>query len=126
MRLIDANVILRYLLNDHEALSPKAKEAVEQGACTTIEVLAEVVYVLGGVYKAGRSEICDWLVCFLDEVSIGNKQATVYALERYRETNFDFIDCVLLGYNHVLGRSIYTFDKALSRMLRDGREQKDS
>jgi len=45
MRLIDANVILRYLLNDHEEMSQKAKTVIMGGACTTVEVLAEVVYV---------------------------------------------------------------------------------
>ena len=119
MLLIDANVILRYLLNDHEEMSRRAKEAVEQGACTNVEVLAEVVYVLSGVYKAKRSEIRDWLVCLLAEIAIGNKQTIVYAFEQYGETTLDFIDCVLIGYNHVLGQRIYTFDKALNRMLRD-------
>ena len=74
MPLIDANVILRYLLNDHDSMSLKAKEAVEQGAYTTIEVLAEVVYVLSGVYYVQRQEIRDWLICLLDEITIANKQ----------------------------------------------------
>jgi len=117
MPLIDANVILRYLLNDHVPMSIKAKETVEQGACTTIEVLAEVVYVLSGVYHAQRQEIRDWLMYLLDEITIANKLATIYALEQYGETSFDFIDCVLLGYNHILGQRIYTFDKALCRLL---------
>jgi predicted nucleic-acid-binding protein len=99
-------------------MSLKAKEAVEQGACSTIEVLAEVVYVLSGVYHAQRQEIRDWLICLLDEIVMVNKQAIIYALERYGETTLDFIDCVLLGYNHIQGRRIYTFDKALCRMLR--------
>jgi len=30
MQIIDANVILRYLLNDHDRLSPKAKEIIDQ------------------------------------------------------------------------------------------------
>lgn len=50
-KLIDANVILRYLLEDHPQLSPEAKKVIESGAYTLPEVLAEVVYVLKGVYK---------------------------------------------------------------------------
>ena len=42
MQLIDANVILRYLLNDSETMSMQAKRAVESGAYTTFEVMAEV------------------------------------------------------------------------------------
>lgn len=51
MPIIDANVILRYLLNDHPAMSEAAKETIVAGAQTTAEVLAEVVYVLKGVYR---------------------------------------------------------------------------
>ncbi len=117
MKLIDANVILRYLLNDHEEMSTTAREAIELGACTTVEVLAEVVYVLKGVYKAERSEIAEWLSAFLDEIVMENKQAIYYALRVYGETSLDFVDCVLIGYNRILGREILSFDKKLNRLL---------
>lgn len=68
-KLIDANVILRYLLGDHPKYSKKAKEVIEEGAYTLPEVIAEVVYVLNGVYKVTRSEIRDTLV----EVSFDKK-----------------------------------------------------
>ena len=55
-KLIDANVILRYLLEDHPQLSPEAKKVIESGTYTLPEVLAEVVYVLKGVYKVERKE----------------------------------------------------------------------
>ena len=42
MPIIDANVILRYLLKDHHAMSEAAKETILAGAQTTAEVLAEV------------------------------------------------------------------------------------
>jgi len=119
MLLIDANVILRYLLNDHDEMSQRARETIEQGVYTTTEVLSEVVYVLSGVYKAQRQEIHDWLVCLLDEIAVPNKEATVYALERYGETSLDFIDCILLGYNHVMEQCVFTFDKALNKLLRN-------
>lgn len=119
MPLIDANVILRYLLNDHEEMSAQAKQVVMNGACTTTEVLAEVVYVLIGVYRAEREEVSQWLTCFLDEVSLENKQAILYALRVYSETSLDFIDCVLIGYHRVQGQSIFSFDKKLNRLLND-------
>ena len=43
MPILDANVILRYLLGDIPDQAEKAKEAVMAGASTTTEVLAEVV-----------------------------------------------------------------------------------
>ena len=119
MQLIDANVILRYLLNDHEEMSQKAKQAVIEGACTTVEVIAEVVYVLAGVYKAERDEVQEWLTCFLSEIALEKKQAILYALKVYRETNLDFVDCVLIGYNRIEGQRVFSFDKKLNRLLED-------
>ncbi len=117
MKLIDANVILRYLLADHEVMSEQARIAIMAGACTTVEVLAEVVYVLKGVYGASRKEIAEWLGAFLGEVTMDNKQAAAYALRAYGETTLDFVDCVLIGYHRILGRDILSFDKKLNRLL---------
>ena len=50
MTLIDTNVILRFLLNDVPEQAEQAKAVIEAGAFTTIEVIAEVVYI-GGVYS---------------------------------------------------------------------------
>ena len=61
-KLIDANVILRYLLRDHPQMSEEAKKVIEEGAFTLPEVLAEVVYVLKGVYQVERTEIAKTLV----------------------------------------------------------------
>ena len=49
--LIDANVILRYLLNDVEEMAKKSAEIINAGAFTLPEVIAEVVYVLKSVYR---------------------------------------------------------------------------
>ena len=38
MPLVDANVILRYLLNDHPVMSNKAREIILAGAETTPEI----------------------------------------------------------------------------------------
>ena len=40
MQKIDANVILRYMLNDHTELSPKAKDIIEHN---NVEVSVEVL-----------------------------------------------------------------------------------
>ncbi len=61
MYLIDANVILRYLLNDEPSMSTKAKEIIAQGAYTKTEIIAEVVYVLSGVYSASRNDIREYI-----------------------------------------------------------------
>jgi len=58
MTKIDANVVLRYVLNDHPELSSKAREIIDQNMVEVpIEVLCEVVYVLAGYYNIDRKSI---------------------------------------------------------------------
>ena len=47
--LIDANVVLRYMLHDDKTQSAIAERTIRDGAYLLPEVLAEIVYVLLGV-----------------------------------------------------------------------------
>lgn len=52
MNIVDANIILRYLLNDIDDLADKAANIVENNLVfSPNEVIAEIVYVLEKVYK---------------------------------------------------------------------------
>lgn len=116
-KLIDANVILRYLLGDHPEMSKEARQIIEDGAFTLPEVLAEVVYVLKGVYQVERTEIGRTLIEFLDEISIDHQDAVCEALSLFSETSLDFVDCILIARHQVLGDNVVSFDKKLNRML---------
>jgi len=116
-KLIDANVILRYLLGDHPQMSEEAKKVIEDGAFTLPEVLAEVVYVLKGVYQVGRTEIAKTLIEFLDEISIDNQETMCESLSLFSETSLDFVDCILIARHRILGDEVMSFDKKLNRML---------
>ena len=115
--LIDANVILRYLLCDDEEKSETAKVAIEDGTFTLPEVIAEVVYVLKGVYKIERKIIRDVLIDFLDEVDIDNKDIIKKALHLFDETSLDFVDCILISYHSLLGVKVLSFDKKINKRL---------
>ena len=116
-KLIDANVILRYLLNDHPQMSEEARKIVEAGAFTLPEVIAEVVYVLKGVYQVERKEVADTLIAFLDEVGINCKNVMCEALSVFAETSLDFVDCILIGRHKILGEEVASFDNKLNKML---------
>lgn len=116
-KLIDANVILRYLLRDHPQMSEIAKEIIEAGAYTIPEVLAEVVYVLKGVYEVGRIEIAQTLIEFLDEISMENQEIMCEALLLFSKTSLDFVDCILIARHKVVGEEIASFDRKLNKML---------
>ena len=115
--LIDANVILRYLLNDDPVSADKAKEIIDKGAFTVSEVIAEVVYVLKGVYNVSRKDIADTLTDFLFEIEIENKSVLLKAFSIYSESSLDFVDCILIAYHEVIGVEVFSFDKKLNKMI---------
>ena len=76
MLILDANIILRYLLDDNIQLATKAEEYIHRcDAFVTVEVVAEVVYVLKGIYSLERERINDILSNFLDIVKCEHKDA---------------------------------------------------
>ena len=117
MWLIDANVILRYLLGDNEEMQSEAEKVIDEGAFTLPEVLAEVVYVLTKVYGSGREEVCKVLKDLLEDVGIDNKRCILEALSLFEDTSLDFVDCILIGRNKVKGEKIFSFDKKLNNKL---------
>ena len=118
MTLIDANVILRYLLNDIPEQADKAESVIKRGAFTLPEIIAEVVYVLTKLYKVPRNEIKSIVAPFLDEIEIQNKEVIVNALSIFSETAFDFVDCIIISRKKLLNENVFTFDKKLSARLK--------
>ena len=106
-------MILRYLLNDNQLMADQAEKYLDAGEVSvTVEVIAEVVYVLHGVYSMERGIIADTLKKFLNIVDCRDKKVLDQAL--------DFVDCVLYGYHQVRGAEIATFDRKLQRLLVKG------
>ena len=117
MKLVDANVILRYLLNDNQEMAQQAKAVIEGGAYTKPEIIAEVVYVLKGVYHATRADIRVFIQEMLNSVRCVESEAVTYAVDVYADTSLDFVDCLLIAY-HVLGKEdVFTFDKSRAKRL---------
>lgn len=116
-KLIDANVILRFLLNDNQDMANKASKIIYSGAFTTEAVIAEVVYVLNGVYNMSREKIADHITSILELIDIQNKQTMLYALNQFKKSKLDFVDCLLISYNKTLNISIFSFDKKLNSFL---------
>lgn len=118
MKMLDTNMILRYLLNDNEKMADEVEEIIREGSVqVTIEVIAEAVYVLKGVYSIEREVIKTSLLDFLSEVQTTQTEVMKLGLETYAEQNLDFVDCILYAYNRVKGYEIKTFDKKLKHLL---------
>ena len=120
MNIVDANIILRYVLDDHPELSPKAAEILEQNALTLpMEVACEVVYVLQKVYAVERKDIQQQLIQLLDENLITMDKPMVFskALDRYSSSSFDFVDTLLWAYHVVEQHEVFTFDEKLTKFI---------
>jgi predicted nucleic-acid-binding protein len=120
MQIIDANIMLRYLLNDHAKLSPKAKEIIDQHIVEVpIEVLCEVVYVLTGHYKIDRQSASTELKRFFEETQciLSHRKAVLQGIEFFGNCSLDFVDCILAGYAKIDKNEIYTFDEKLKKLI---------
>ncbi len=121
MLVLDANYILRYLLNDNKKMAKLAKDIILKKHCLILnEVIAEVVYVLSGVYKAPKDVIAATLtdLIMLENFTLYESKTLMFkALIIYQSKNLDFVDCYLcaLGEKH----QIKTFDKKLLKCLGD-------
>lgn len=118
MVMLDTNIILRYLLNDDERMASEAEWVIKNTSVqVTIEIFAEVIYVLKGVYHIGRTEIRQCLFEFLSEVATPEPEVLKLGIETYAEQNLDFPDCILYAYHKIKGYEVKTFDKKLNRLL---------
>ena len=119
MEIVDANIILRYLLNDHETLSIKSKKIIEEKTIyIPFEVCAEVVYVLEKVYAVPRKQIEHAFILLISypNITTNNNQVIKQALEIFQKENIDFVDSLLVAYNRVEAFTIHSFDKKLNKL----------
>lgn len=119
-RHLDANMVLRYLLNDVKDQALRAKEFIDSGeCCLSNEVLAEVVYVLARVYELSRPVIIEAIAGVLPLVECEDHRLLQVALEIFRDNRkLDIVDAILAARYHTRGDEILTFDKDLIKALR--------
>ena len=125
MQLVDANIILRYILWDHEEFAEKAKAILEQEEIKLpFEVIAEVVYVLEGVYEAERSEIQEGVLGLLKYPNIRTSDEDVLkqALQIFSAQKLDFVDALLVAYHTVKKARVFSLDKKVNKLLVDTSE----
>lgn len=121
MRILDTNMILRYLLNDNIEMADEVDRLIQKHKVLILpEVAAEVVYVAVKVYKLERSQIVAGFVDFLDNDNVVTNCGNVLykGLKLYEKVSLDFVDCLLCAYQTVSGYEICTFDKKLNNLIK--------
>ncbi len=119
MARVDTNYIIRYLIDDDKKMAEIAEELLTtKRVYISNEILAEVVYVLDGVYNIDKKIISELLIklirsenIFVSDIDILNE-----AFNLYKSQNLDFVDCLLCAYSK--NEIIYTFDKKLLKCIK--------
>jgi predicted nucleic-acid-binding protein len=130
-KLVDTNVILRYLLRDDEGLFQKAYATLER-ARTGEEriiilesVLTECIYILLKVYKIDRSAIAEKLRGLLYYKGVVNpdKKDLIDSIDLFGQTKLSFVDCRLSARARNNALPLITFDERLKRFSKKPRGQ---
>jgi len=114
---VDANYIIRYFVNDNEQMAQIAEETLlYEDIFISHEVLAEVIYVLGGIYNIPKEEISLKLITLLSQTNVSSlDNIAIEALDIFIDKNIDFVDALLCAYSK--NDKIRTFDKKLLRCI---------
>lgn len=118
-RLVDTNLIVRYLVQDHEKHAKAATKLFD--ACDKAElvivllpvVLAECVFVLESFYEHSRGDIASALGTLISSPGVEISRAEIHldALDRYQRTKIHFVDCVIAATSAAENTSVATFDQ---------------
>lgn len=117
--IVDTNLIVRYLVQDHDKYAKAAGrlfDACDRGEAVIVvlaAVLAECVFVLESFYEHPREDIASVLGRLISSPGVEISGAPIHldALARYRKTNVHFVDCVIAAAAVAEGISVATFDR---------------
>ena len=118
-RLVDTNLIVRYLVQDHEKHAKAAGrllEACDRGEVVIVvlpAVLAECVFVLESFYEHPRADIASALSRFVSSPGIEISEVAIHldALERYKRTKIHFVDCLIAATAAAENVAVASFDQ---------------
>ena len=118
-KLVDTNLIVRYLVQDHEKhakAAGKLFDACDRGEVVIVmlpTVLAECVFVLESFYEHPRGAIVAALGRLIASpgVEISGMEIHLDALRRYQKTRVHFVDCLIAATSTAQDIPVATFDE---------------
>ena len=117
--LIDTNVIIRFLIGDHEQHlieSTRIFEEIESGSLE-VEILdvviMEVLFVLTKFYKLPKVDVVTDLKAILAMKGVVNSNKVILfdALSLFVTKNIDFVDALICSKSNLQGYEWFSFDK---------------
>jgi predicted nucleic-acid-binding protein len=121
--LVDTNVLLRFLTNDHKTHSPAARQLIEGATEGKLELripliaIAETVFTLQAFYEIERKPLGTELLKILNApgVTLACPDWVLDAVEIYRTRNVSFGDACLAAHAISAALAVASFDQGLSK-----------
>ena len=121
--LLDTNIIIRFLVGDHEEHLEKSTEyfeQIEQGSMEVeilSDVLMEAFFVLTKFYKLPKVEVISDLKTILSFEGVVNKDKVILfeALSIIENKNLDFVDALICAKCKFQNYEKLSFDKDLNK-----------
>ena len=118
--VLDTNVILRFLLNDHPAHFQRAQAFMTDFISVKItvyipdSVLAECVSVLLKVYKVPKSKTCEVLTDLISYAGI-NREILIHSLQLFAAHNVDVVDAIVHATGKQQDWDVFSFDQDMRK-----------
>jgi predicted nucleic acid-binding protein len=118
-RIVDTNLIVRYLVQDHEKHAKAAGrlfDACDRGDIKVVVlpvVLAECVFVLESFYGHRRADIASALARLISSPGVEIRELAIHlgALKRYQGTSIHFVDCLIAATAAAENAPVASFDR---------------
>ena len=121
-RLLDANIIIRYLTSDDpkkaKAVEKLLKSSQDNSLILSDVTFAEIIWALTSHYTISKEEIIDKLQSLLRVPSIkANQEVLSLALSFYKIHNISFIDTYLAAYTDENNLdALYSYDRGIDKI----------
>lgn len=121
--LLDANIIIRFLVGDDEKFLSKSIEYFKDIEASRLQVeilegvLMEAFFVLTKFYKLPKNEVIIDLktILALDGVINSNKPILFETLSIMEKKNIDFVDALICAKNRLQGYGKLSFDSDVKK-----------
>lgn len=126
LRVLDANILLRYLLDDMPELTDRCEALLlrvqrgEELVWLPDIALADVIWTLHSFYKQSKAEIRDVLLPILSlrGIHLRDRSVVFHALVLFAEKNIDFSDALIAAEMLARGYTeIYSYDRDFDKVL---------
>jgi predicted nucleic-acid-binding protein len=123
-KLIDTNIILRFLVRDDETQYKQVYEFFNKASLASLEIpdviIFETIFALDTVYDFPKSEIIDKIEVLIESNKfILNRIVLRVALDYYERFNYSFVDSYLIAKSILESKKVITFDKGIIKKHKD-------